>query len=119
MVHLTYASQPLRMAMDAPHELGFLVGIVPGRPRRVGLLHCENDTWLFTVMGVAGQEPGGDLAAMCDFVEDCAPAHLLAAVRDAEPIGEPVRHKMPCSRWRRYESAALPRGPAGHRRRGL
>ena len=103
MVHLTYASQPLRMATDAPHELGFLVGIVPGRPRGVGLLHCENDTWLFTVMGVAGHEPGGDLAAMCDFVEDCAPAHLLAAVRDAEPIGEPVRHKMPCSRWRRYD----------------
>jgi 2-polyprenyl-6-methoxyphenol hydroxylase-like FAD-dependent oxidoreductase len=100
---LTYASQQLRIATDAPHELGFLVGIVPGRPRGVGLLHCENDTWLFTVMGLAGHEPACDLAAMCEFVEDCAPAHLLAAVRGAEPIGEPVRHKTPCSRWRRYD----------------
>jgi 2-polyprenyl-6-methoxyphenol hydroxylase-like FAD-dependent oxidoreductase len=111
VVHLTYASQRLRMAADAPSELGFLVGVVPGRPRGVGLLHCENDTWMFTVIGVAGHEPGGDLAAMCDFVADCAPAHLLDAVRRAEPIGEPVRHKTPCSQWRRYDK--LRRFPAG------
>ncbi|MGZ4564902.1 MAG: FAD-dependent oxidoreductase, partial [Mycobacterium sp.] len=103
-VQLTYASQALRMTAEAPRELGFLVGIVPGRPRGCGLLHCENDTWLLTVMGVAGQEPATlDLATMCDFVADCAPAHLLAAVRAAEPIGDPLRHRMPCSRWRRYD----------------
>jgi 2-polyprenyl-6-methoxyphenol hydroxylase-like FAD-dependent oxidoreductase len=103
VMDLTYASQVLRMATDAPHEFGFLIGIVPGRPRGMGLLHCENDTWLVTVMGVAGQEPPCDLPGMCEFVEDFAPAHLLAAVRGAEPIGEPVRHRMPCSRWRRYD----------------
>ena len=103
VVQLTYASQRLRIATDAPHELGFLLGIVPGRPRGVGLLHCEDDTWLFTVIGVAGEEPACDLAAMCEFVADFAPAQLLAAVRHAEPIGEPARHKMPCSRWRRYD----------------
>jgi len=111
VVHLTYASQRLRMGADAPRELGFLVGIVPGTPRGVGLLHCENDTWVFTVIGIAGHEPGGDLAAMCEFVDDCAPAHLLDAVRRAEPIGEPVRHKMPCSQWRRYDK--LRRFPEG------
>jgi 2-polyprenyl-6-methoxyphenol hydroxylase-like FAD-dependent oxidoreductase len=111
VVHLTYASQLLRMTADAPRELGFLVGIVPGRPRGVGLLHCEHDTWMFTVIGIAGQEPGGDLAAMCEFVADCAPAHLLDAVRRAEPIGEPTRHKMPCSQWRRYDK--LRRFPEG------
>lgn len=103
VVHLTYTSQQLRLETDAPHELVFLVGIAPGRPRGAGLLHCENDTWLFTVIGVAGHEPPRDLAAMCEFVEDSAPARLLAAVRNAEPVGEPVRHKMPCSRWRRYD----------------
>jgi 2-polyprenyl-6-methoxyphenol hydroxylase-like FAD-dependent oxidoreductase len=104
-VQLTYVSQRLRMATDAPHEDGFLVGIVPGRPRGVGLLRCENDTWLFTVIGVAGQEPTTDLGAMCEFVGDFAPPELLAAVRGAEPVGDPVRHKMPCSRWRRYDKA--------------
>jgi 2-polyprenyl-6-methoxyphenol hydroxylase-like FAD-dependent oxidoreductase len=111
VVHLTYASQRLRMTADLPHEEGLLVGLVPGRPRGVGLLHCENDTWLFTVIGIAGHEPAGDFAALCDFVDDCAPAHLLDAVRRAEPIGEPVRHKMPCSQWRRYDK--LRRFPEG------
>ncbi|WP_231639766.1 FAD-dependent oxidoreductase [Mycobacterium sp. Marseille-P9652] len=111
VVHLTYASQRLRMTTDPPHELGFLVGVVPGRPRGAGLLHCENDTWLFTAIGIAGHEAAGDLAAMCEFVEDCAPAELLDAVRRAEPVGEPVRHKMPCSRWRRYDK--LRRFPVG------
>jgi 2-polyprenyl-6-methoxyphenol hydroxylase-like FAD-dependent oxidoreductase len=111
VMQLTYASQLLRMATDAPHEHAFLVGVVPGRPRGLGLFHCENDTWLLTVIGVAGQEPACDLAGMCEFVEDFAPAHLLAAVRVAEPIGEPVRHRMPCSRWRRYDE--LHRFPEG------
>lgn len=102
-MHLTYASQRLRVTTDVPHEIGFLVGLVPGRPRGVGLLHCEGDAWLFTAMGVAGQEPANDLSSMCEFVRDCAPAPLLAAVRAAEPVGDPVRHKMPSSRWRRYD----------------
>ncbi len=103
VVHLTYVSQLLRMAADALHELGFLIGIVPGRPNGMGLVHCENDTWLFTVMGIAGREPACDLAAMCEFVEDYAPTHLLDAVRAAERIGEPVRHRQPSSQWRRYD----------------
>jgi flavin-dependent dehydrogenase len=76
------------------------------------MLHCENDTWLITVIGVAGHEPAAiDREALCRFVEDRAPAHLLAALRAAEPIGETVRHRMPCSRWRRYDK--LQRFPEG------
>lgn len=102
-VHLTYASQLLRMAPDVLHEFGFLVGAVPGRPRGLGMLHCENDTWIFTVYGLGGHAPRADLASMCEFVEDCAPARLLAAVRAAEPLGEPTRHAQPSSQWRRYD----------------
>ncbi len=75
------------------------------------MLHCENDTWLLTVMGIAGREPPRDFAGMCEFVEDCAPAHMLAAVKAAEPIGEPARHRMPSSQWRRYDKMRrLPEG---------
>jgi 2-polyprenyl-6-methoxyphenol hydroxylase-like FAD-dependent oxidoreductase len=102
-VHVTYTSQVLRMAPDALHELGCLVGCVPGRPRGLGMLHCENDTWVFTVMGIAGHEPPSDFEGMCDYVADCAPAHMLAAVRAAERVGEPARHRMPSSQWRRYD----------------
>jgi len=103
VVQLTYVSQLLRMAPDALHELGFIVGVVPGRPHGLGILHCENDLWMFTVFGMAGHEPAPDLAAMCEFIEDYAPAQMLAAVRAAEPIGEPTRHRQPSSQWRRYD----------------
>jgi 2-polyprenyl-6-methoxyphenol hydroxylase-like FAD-dependent oxidoreductase len=102
-VRLTYVSQLLRMAPDALHELGFLVGVVPGRPHGLGVLHCENDTWMITVFGIAGHEPPADLTAMWEFVGDYAPARLLAAARAAEPIGEPTRHRQPSSQWRRYD----------------
>ncbi|QNI09664.1 2-polyprenyl-6-methoxyphenol hydroxylase-like oxidoreductase [Mycobacterium kubicae] len=111
VVHLTYTTQLLRMAPDSLHELGVLVGIVPGRPHGLGLMHCENDTWIFTVMGIAGHEPPADLPAMCEFVADYAPAHMLAAVRAAEPLGKPARHRQPCSQWRRYDK--MRRFPAG------
>lgn len=103
VVHVTYVSQALSMAPDALHELGFVVGFVPGRPRGLGMLHCENDTWVLTVMGIGGCEPPQDFPGMCEFVQDCAPAHMLAAVREARPIGEPARHRMPSSQWRRYD----------------
>ncbi|CQD21677.1 2-polyprenyl-6-methoxyphenol hydroxylase-like oxidoreductase [Mycobacterium lentiflavum] len=102
-MELTYVSQPLSMTPDALHELGFVVGPVPGRPRGLGILHSENDTWMFTVFGLAGHGPHPDLMSMCDFVEDFAPPHLLAAIQAAEPIGEPTRHRTPSSRWRRYD----------------
>ena len=111
-VHLTYASQCLRMAPDALHEFGFIVGTVPGRPRGLGMLRAENDTWMFTVFGVAGHAPPStDLISMCEFVWDCAPPRLLAAVLAAEPVGEPTRHGQPSSQWRRYDK--MQRFPEG------
>ncbi|MCV7410924.1 2-polyprenyl-6-methoxyphenol hydroxylase-like oxidoreductase [Mycobacterium florentinum] len=111
MVELTYVSQLLSMAPDALHELGFLVGPVPGRPRGLAILHTENDTWVFTVFGIASHGPHPDLRSMCEFVEDIAPPQLLAAVKAAKPIGEPTRHRQPSSRWRRYDK--LRRFPQG------
>lgn len=110
-VQLTYVSQRLRMAPDALHESGFIVGAVPGRPRGLGMLRSESDTWMFTVYGIAGHGPQPDLASMCEFVAECAPAHLLAAVRAAEPIGDPTRHGQPSSQWRRYDK--IQRFPEG------
>ena len=67
------------------------------------LFGYENDTWMFTVFGMVGHEPPRDLAGMLSFAQEYAPAHLLAAVRAAEPIGEVAQHRMPSSQWRRYD----------------
>ena len=54
VVQLTYVSQYLRMPPDALHEDGFVVGAVPGRPRGLGMLRSENDTWMLTVYRHSG-----------------------------------------------------------------
>jgi 2-polyprenyl-6-methoxyphenol hydroxylase-like FAD-dependent oxidoreductase len=97
-----YVSQPLRIPPGTVEQM-VLVGAAPGRPTGMFLVGYENDTWIFTVFGMVGHEPPGDLAGMLSFAEDFTPAHVLAAVRAAEPIGEVIRHRMPCSQWRRYD----------------
>jgi 2-polyprenyl-6-methoxyphenol hydroxylase-like FAD-dependent oxidoreductase len=103
VVHLTYASQALRMPPGALHEMAFAIGVVPGRPTGMFLVGCENDTWLFTAMGMARREPPRERTAMYEFAENFTPAHVLAALRAAEPLGEVARHRVPSSQWRRYD----------------
>jgi 2-polyprenyl-6-methoxyphenol hydroxylase-like FAD-dependent oxidoreductase len=102
-VDLTYASQLLRIRPGALHEHTFLIGPVPGRPTGMGLLGCEHDSWLFTVFGIAGREAPRERGGMYTFVEEFAPPQALAAIRDATPISEVVRHRVPSSVWRRYD----------------
>jgi 2-polyprenyl-6-methoxyphenol hydroxylase-like FAD-dependent oxidoreductase len=110
-IDLMYASQLLRMPGDALHETGFIVSPVPGRPTGMAIAKCENDTAFFTVFGMAGNDPPVELSAMCAFAEGFTPAHALAAVRAAEPLGPVAQHRFPSSRWRRYDKARrLPEG---------
>jgi 2-polyprenyl-6-methoxyphenol hydroxylase-like FAD-dependent oxidoreductase len=107
VIHLTYASQLLRMPPESLHECAGLVAPVPGRPTGMAILRYEHDTLMFAVFGMAGNDPPVGCSAMCDFAEQFAPAHLLAAIRAAEPLGETAQHRFPSSRWRRYDKARL------------
>jgi 2-polyprenyl-6-methoxyphenol hydroxylase-like FAD-dependent oxidoreductase len=107
VIHLMYASQLLRMPPEALHESGCLVAPVPGRPTGMAILRYEHDTVMFAVFGMAGMDPPVGCSAMCAFAEQLAPAHLLAAIRAAEPLGETAQHRFPSSRWRRYDKARL------------
>ena len=111
VIHLMYASQLLRMPLEALHEFGGIVAPVPGRPTGMAILRYEHDTVMFAVFGMAGNDPPVGCSAMCAFAEQFAPAHLLAAIRAAEPLGEAAQHRFPSSRWRRYDKARrLPEG---------
>jgi 2-polyprenyl-6-methoxyphenol hydroxylase-like FAD-dependent oxidoreductase len=111
VMHTTYASQTLWIAPGTLKEGIVLIGPVPGRPTGMALFGCENDNWLFTVVGMVGREAPGERAGMIAFAQDFAPPHVLAAVRAAEPLGEVVRHRMPSSQWRRYDK--MDRFPGG------
>jgi 2-polyprenyl-6-methoxyphenol hydroxylase-like FAD-dependent oxidoreductase len=110
-VRVVYSSQLLRIPPDTLNELIVLVGAVPGRPTGMAFLGYENDTWMFTVFGMAGREPPSEPAEMLAFAEGLAPAHVLAAIRAAEPLTEVCRFRYPESRWRRYDK--MRRFPAG------
>jgi 2-polyprenyl-6-methoxyphenol hydroxylase-like FAD-dependent oxidoreductase len=110
-VRLAYSSQLLRIPPGTLKELMVLVGGPPGRPAGMALFGHEDDTWMFTVAGIAGREPPSEPAEMLAFAEGLAPAHVLAAIGAAEPLTEVCRFHYPESRWRRYEK--MRQFPAG------
>jgi 2-polyprenyl-6-methoxyphenol hydroxylase-like FAD-dependent oxidoreductase len=102
-VRVIYSSQLLKMPADTLEEMIALVGPVPGRPTGMALIGYEDDMWGFTVFGMAGREPPGELDEMVDFATGLAPEHVLEAVRAATPIADVCRFRYPESRWRRYD----------------
>jgi 2-polyprenyl-6-methoxyphenol hydroxylase-like FAD-dependent oxidoreductase len=111
VMHTTYVSQLLRIPRGTLREMLVNISPAPGRPTGMFLTGYENDTWMFTVFGMVGHEPPRDLDGMLYFAQDYCPAHLIAAVRAGEPIGEVAHHRMPSSQWRRYDK--MPRLPDG------
>ncbi len=111
VMHTTYVSQRLRIPRGTLQEMLVDISPAPGRPTGMFLTVNENDTWMFTVFGMLGHEPPRDLAGMLSFAQEYCPAHLIAAMRAAEPIGEVAHHRMPSSQWRRYDK--MPRLPDG------
>ena len=110
-VRLTYTSQQLRLPPRALRERFVLIGPVPARPTGMALFGYENDTWILTVLGMAGREAPSELTGMLELAQDFTPPHVMAALRDAEPLGPVSRHRTPCSQWRRYDK--LQRFPDG------
>jgi 2-polyprenyl-6-methoxyphenol hydroxylase-like FAD-dependent oxidoreductase len=109
---ITYVSRFLRMASGSlPADRIVIVGPTPGRPRMMGLGIQEGDRWLLTLCGLAGERPGSDDEGFLAFAEMIAPPDVYAAIRDAEPLTQPVVHKVPASVRRHYER--LRRHPRG------
>ncbi len=111
VMHTNYVSQLLRIPANTLKEMLVDIGPAPDRPAGMFLSGYENDTWMFTVFGMAGHQPPRDVAGMLSFAEEYCPAHLCAAIRAAEPIGDAAHHHMPSSQWRRYDKMTrLPDG---------
>lgn len=105
-----YSSQMLRMPAGDLEPL-IMIGPVLDRPTGLFLSRYEDDQWIFTAIGMLGEEPPADLTGMIRYVRDFAPAHVISALEAAHPLGEVARHRMPSSQWRRYDR--LSRFPDG------
>jgi len=77
----------------------------------MALVAYENDEWLWTVVGYRGHHPPADLEGRLEFARPMAPLGVIAALRDAECLGEVSTHRTPASVRRRYER--LRRFPEG------
>ncbi|WNG94152.1 NAD(P)/FAD-dependent oxidoreductase [Mycobacterium sp. ITM-2016-00318] len=110
-VGISYASQQLRMPDDLIAEKVVVAGAHKEQPLGLGMLCYEDGTWGLTTFGVGKVEPPHDFAGMCDLADEIVPAHVAAAIRKSEPVGDVAFHKYPTSRWRRYHK--LERFPLG------
>jgi 2-polyprenyl-6-methoxyphenol hydroxylase-like FAD-dependent oxidoreductase len=98
------------MPPQSLNEQGVIVSPIPGRPNGIALAAAEQDTWMLTAFGMAGTEPPTDFSSLCGFAGELLPAHVVAALRGAERVGDIVSHRYPSSRWRRYDKTRLPGG---------
>jgi 2-polyprenyl-6-methoxyphenol hydroxylase-like FAD-dependent oxidoreductase len=110
-VGIGYATHQLHIPDGLLAEKVVVCGASREQPRGLGMLCYEDGNWALTTFGVAKVEPPHDFAGMCALADEILPAHLAAAIRQGEPIGEVAFHKYPTSRWRRYDK--LTRFPAG------
>ena len=75
------------------------------------MLFYEDGNWGVTTFGTGKVEPPQNFGEICALADEILPAHVSAALRKGEPLGEMAFHKYPTSRWRRYDK--MPRFPTG------
>jgi 2-polyprenyl-6-methoxyphenol hydroxylase-like FAD-dependent oxidoreductase len=112
LVDIKYASRYLRLPAGAlGDEKLILIGTETRRPTAMALFAQEDDRWILTLAGYAGHHPPADPDGFLAFAQSLAPAHVIAAIRGAQPLSEIRAHRFPANLRRRYER--LRRFPAG------
>lgn len=109
---VAYASGTLRLR---PGVLGNNRAVIapptPGHPRGGGLVAIEGDRYILTLMGVLGHRPPTTPDGFLGYAKSLQFPDIYDAIRDAEPLDDPVAYRFPASVRHRYE--LLPRFPDG------
>src|SRR5262249_3412522 len=79
------------------------IGAEPRLPAAMALFAKEGVRWVLPLAGYAGHHPPTDEDGFLAFARRLAPAHVFAAIRDAEPLGEIRAPRFPANLRRRYE----------------
>jgi hypothetical protein len=112
-IGVTYTScQFQRQPEHMPGVNALIVAASPNNPRAGVLLSQEGNRWLLTVAAYLGEQIPQDLAGLLAYVRGLSTPALYNTLANAEPIGDPVAHKIPSNLRRRYER--LPRFPQGY-----
>jgi 2-polyprenyl-6-methoxyphenol hydroxylase-like FAD-dependent oxidoreductase len=111
-IGIGYASRTYRLLpglLDG--DLGVLNAATPDRPRGGALAAMEDDRFIVTLYGILGDHPPTDPAGFADFAATLQFPDINDALREAEPLDEPVPFRHPASVRHRYER--LSRFPEG------
>jgi 2-polyprenyl-6-methoxyphenol hydroxylase-like FAD-dependent oxidoreductase len=111
-IGLGYATRTYRLPPDPlGHDLGILHAPTPTHPRGGALLLVEGDRWMVTLAGMLGEYPPTDPDGFLAFARSLQFQDIHQAIRDGEPLDDPVGFRFPASVRHRYER--LPRFPDG------
>jgi 2-polyprenyl-6-methoxyphenol hydroxylase-like FAD-dependent oxidoreductase len=107
-IGLAYATRHYRMPRGAP-----AINVIPFAEHHRGAFFAPvgPDTYILTLNGMLGDHPPTDPEGFEAFLHSLAVPDIARALRDAEPLDDPVRFTFPASVRRRYER--LPAFPGG------
>jgi 2-polyprenyl-6-methoxyphenol hydroxylase-like FAD-dependent oxidoreductase len=110
-VGIGYATHQVHIPDGLVEEKVVVAGACRAQPLGLGMLLYEDGNWGVTTFGTGKVEPPKNFGEICALADEILPAHVSAALRQGEPIGDMAFHKYPTSRWRRYDK--MDRFPAG------
>lgn len=89
-VGISYATHQLRIPEGLVPEKVVVTGVSGHESLGLGMLCCEDSTWVLTTFGVDHAKPPSAFPEMLALADKLLPAHLGAALARAEPSGDPV-----------------------------
>ena len=103
--HLAYASRLYRIpeGFDGDWHCVYVQAAPPDQKRGAILFQVEDNRWLVTLIGRAGDTPPGDEAGFLEFARSLRVSTIFDAIRNAEPLTPIKTHRATQNRLRRYE----------------
>lgn len=111
-IGLGYVTQYYRLNSDPYHgDLSINVVAHPGLPRGCIFARTDGGRVEMTTYGILGDHPPTDQAGLYAWIDSLGIPEYTDALRDAEPLTEPVAFRFPTTLRRRYEN--MERFPQG------
>ncbi|NUT99510.1 MAG: FAD-binding monooxygenase [Saccharothrix sp.] len=111
-VGLAYTSRRYRWRTDPLRgDMSINPVATPRHPRGAFLHTLGGDEILLSLTGILGDHPPTDPAGMLEFAKSLPVPDVYEAIKDAEPLDDPVTFHFPASQRRRYEKLeSFPKG---------
>ena len=112
-INVGYATRMLRRRpTDLNGDLGAAIAPIAPHETRAGFaVPVDSERWLVSLGGWLGDHPPTDPDGWLEFARSLGCSDLYEMLKDAEPLGDIVVHKVPANIRRRYDQ--LRQAPAG------